>query len=89
MVVLISRQQTGYYVDYVDTLTGVMDYRPLADAPVAADEAFRLACQAGASEDEAFEALDDADRRWHHVVRAWRSISVLGGPARIDLPPLA
>jgi hypothetical protein len=88
MVVLISRQQTGYYVDYIDTLTGVMDYRSLGDGPVPADEAFRLACEAGASEDEAFAALDDADRHWHHVVRAWRSITALGGPARIDLPAL-
>ena len=70
MHVLISRVSQGYYVDTVDPTAGI---RILTDDPVAADEAFRLACESGASEDTAWEAIDDADRRWRHLVDAWPS----------------
>ena len=82
MHILISRVSRGYFVDAVDASTGI---RVLTGAPVAAEEAFRLACEAGAGEDQALEALDEADRHWRRLVRAWRRLEVLRASARIPL----
>ena len=82
MHILISRVSRGYFVDAVDPTAGI---RVVTEAPVAAEEAFRLACEAGAGEDQALEALDEADRQWRRLVRAWRRLEVLGASPRIAL----
>lgn len=64
MLILISRVSAGYYVDALSDRTGV---RVLTPQAVTADEAFCVACDAGATENEAFEALEDADRRWRRL----------------------
>ncbi len=83
MVILISRVADGYFVDAVVPPARL---HVLTPSPVPADEAFRLACEAGAQEDQVLEALDDADVRWRRVMRSFGCGEVPGDAACITLP---